>query len=75
MRVLIIEDDRQAAGYLAKGLRESGFAVDHAANGNEGLYLALSEPYDVLIVNRMLHGRDGLSIIATLRAQGKMRRC
>ena len=72
MRVLIIEDDRQAAGYLAKGLRESGFAVDHAANGNEGLYLALSEPYDVLIVDRMLPGRDGLSIIATLRAQGKM---
>jgi two-component system OmpR family response regulator len=72
MRVLIIEDDRQAAGYLAKGLRESGFAVDHAANGNEGLYMALSEPYDVLIVDRMLPGRDGLSIIATLRAQGKM---
>ncbi|MDQ4147222.1 MAG: response regulator transcription factor, partial [Pseudomonadota bacterium] len=72
MRLLIIEDDRQAAGYLAKGLRESGFAVDHAANGNEGLYMALSEPYDVLIVDRMLPGRDGLSIIATLRAQGKM---
>ena len=70
MRLLIIEDDAQAAGYLAKGLRESGFAVDHAADGNVGLYMALSEPYDVLIVDRMLPGREGLSIIATLRAQG-----
>jgi two-component system, OmpR family, response regulator len=62
MRLLIIEDDRQTAGYLAKGLKESGYAVDHAANGNEGLYMALSEPYDALIVDRMLPGRDGLSI-------------
>jgi two-component system OmpR family response regulator len=71
MRLLIIEDDRQAAGYLAKGLRESGFAVDHAADGNEGLYLAASETYDALVVDRMLPGRDGLSVIAGLRAQGK----
>ena len=62
MRLLIIEDDCQAAEYLAKGLKESGYAVDHAANGNEGLYMALSEPYDALIVDRMLPGRDGLSI-------------
>src|SRR3712207_2776968 len=71
MRLLIIEDDRQAAGYLAKGLRESGFAVDHAADGNEGFYLAASEAYDALVVDRMLPGRDGLSVIAGLRAQGK----
>ncbi|MEO5573191.1 MAG: response regulator transcription factor [Gammaproteobacteria bacterium] len=71
MRLLIIEDDLQAAGYLAKALKESGYAVDHAADGNEGLYRALSESYDALIVDRMLPGREGLSIIAALRAQGK----
>ncbi|MBA2491468.1 MAG: response regulator transcription factor [Gammaproteobacteria bacterium] len=71
MRLLIIEDDARAAGYLAKGLKESGYAVDHAADGNEGLYMALSEPYDALIVDRMLPGREGLSIVAALRAQGK----
>jgi two-component system OmpR family response regulator len=70
MRLLIIEDDDQAAAYLAKGLKESGFAVDHAVDGNEGLYMALSEPYDALIVDRMLPRRDGLSVIAALRAQG-----
>ncbi|MDQ4146169.1 MAG: response regulator transcription factor [Pseudomonadota bacterium] len=72
MRLLIIEDDDQAAAYLAKGLKESGFAVDHAADGNEGLYMALSEPYDALIVDRMLPRRDGLSVIAVLRAQGTL---
>ncbi|MEW6353988.1 MAG: response regulator transcription factor [Pseudomonadota bacterium] len=70
MRILIIEDDRQAAGYLTKGLRESGYAVDHAADGNEGLHRASSENYDLLIVDRMLPGRDGLTVIAALRAQG-----
>lgn len=71
MRLLIIEDDRQAAAYLTKGLKESGYTVEHAADGNEGLYLALSENYDALIVDRMLPGRDGLAVIAGLRAQGK----
>jgi two-component system OmpR family response regulator len=71
MRVLIIEDDCQAATYMAKGLKESGYTVDHAVDGNEGLYLALSENYDALIVDRMLPGRDGLAVIAGLRAQGK----
>ncbi len=72
MRLLIVEDDCQAAAYLLKGLKESGYAVDHAADGNEALYMALSEPYDALIVDRMLPGRDGLSVIVALRAQGKM---
>jgi two-component system OmpR family response regulator len=72
MRLLIIEDDYQAAVSLAKGLKESGFAVDHATDGNEGLYMAISEAYDALIVDRMLPRRDGLSIIAALRAQGTM---
>ena len=70
MRLLIIEDDRDAAAYLAKGLTESGHGVDHAADGQEGLHLALAGGYDALIVDRMLPGLDGLSVIAALRAAG-----
>ena len=72
MRILVIEDDDEVAGYLVKGLREHGHAVDHASNGREGLFLAASEPYDALIVDRMLppgaEPSDGLTIIRTLRA-------
>jgi len=71
MRLLIIEDDLQAAGYLAKGLKESGYAVDIATDGEERLYTTLSENYAALIVDRMLPRRDGLALIAALRAQGK----
>jgi two-component system OmpR family response regulator len=67
MRVLVIEDDREAAEYLVKGLRESGYAVDHAATGKDGLFLALSEPYDAMVVDRMLPGPDGLSIVESVR--------
>jgi two-component system OmpR family response regulator len=70
MRILVIEDDAQAAAYLLKGLGESGHVVDHAANGRDGLFMAGSERYDVLIVDRMLPGRDGLSVIEVLRATG-----
>ncbi|MGA7801943.1 MAG: winged helix-turn-helix domain-containing protein [Gammaproteobacteria bacterium] len=70
MRILVIEDDREAATYLLKGLTESGHVVDHAGDGNDGLHMALSGHYDVLIVDRMLPARDGLSIIAALRAAG-----
>lgn len=70
MRILIIEDDRQAAAYLVKGLKESGYAVDHAANAEEGRHLALQESYDAMIIDRMLPGGDGLSIIEALRASG-----
>ena len=70
MRVLIIEDDRDTADYLIKGLRESGFTVDHAADGREGLSLALSESYDAMIVDRMLPGPDGLSIVEMARKAG-----
>jgi two-component system OmpR family response regulator len=70
MRVLVIEDDREAADYLAKGLRESGYTVDHAADGKDGLFLALSEPYDVMIVDRMLPGPDGLTIVDSVRKSG-----
>ena len=71
MRILIVEDDRQAAGYLAKGLKEQGYIVDHAADGKEGLHLAMTESYDVLVVDRMLPGLDGLSLIQSLRDNGK----
>jgi len=68
MRILLIEDDPEVAAFVAKGLRESGHVVDHAADGREGLFLASSEPYDVLVVDRLLPGTDGLTIIQTLRA-------
>jgi len=68
MHILLIEDDQDAAGWLAKGLRESGHVVDHAADGDAGLDLALTGHYDLLIVDRMLPRRDGLSIIRMLRA-------
>ena len=67
MKLLVIEDDRETAAYLVKGLSESGHSVDHAADGECGLEHALSTQYDALIVDRMLPGRDGLSIISALR--------
>jgi len=70
MRILIIEDDPKIAAYVSKGLKQEGFAVDHAADGIEGLHLAGSEPYDLAIVDIMLPGRDGLSVIEALRQQG-----
>src|ERR1700739_1160189 len=69
MRLLIIEDDRDAAEYLVKAFREVGHVADLAQDGEEGLALALDGQYDVLIVDRMLPKRDGLSGIGTLRAQ------
>ena len=70
MRILVIEDDAEAAQYLAKGLRESGHVVDHAEDGPRGLSLAVSGPYDALIVDRMLPGLDGLAVIEALRKSG-----
>ncbi len=70
MHLLIIEDDKEAAGYLVKGLNEAGHVADHAADGEEGLAMAREGDYDVLIVDRMLPGRDGLSIVRTLREEG-----
>lgn len=69
MRILVIEDDREAAAYLVKGLGESGYVVDHAADGRDGLILATSHDYDAMIVDRMLPGIDGLTIVQALRAQ------
>src|ERR687892_1293535 len=70
MRLLIVEDDREAADYLIKALREVGHVADHAADGEEGLSLAEDGRYDVIVVDRMLPKRDGLSMISTLRTQG-----
>jgi two-component system OmpR family response regulator len=68
MKLLVIEDDREAARFLVKGLEESGHVVDHAADGPTGLVLATSGRFDVMIVDRMLPGLDGLAIVAALRA-------
>src|SRR5881409_917658 len=70
MRLLIIEDDRDAADYLAKAFREVGHVADRSFDGEEGLVLALDGQYDVLIVDRMLPKLDGLGLIGRLRAQG-----
>lgn len=71
MRVLVIEDDGETAGYIAKGLREQGFAVDTAADGREGLILGLDGDYDVAVVDRMLPGLDGLTVVEAMRKAGK----
>lgn len=68
MHILIVEDDKEAASYLIKGLSESGHVVVHAADGKEGLGQALTGEFDVMIIDRMLPGLDGLSIIASVRA-------
>jgi len=70
MKVLVIEDDREAAAYLAKGLRESGHVVDVLHDGREGLVAAQTGGYDVLVVDRMLPGLDGLALVRTLRETG-----
>ncbi len=71
MRVLVVEDDSQVAAYLVKGLKEQGHNVDHAADGKNGLFLATSEDYDAMIIDRMLPGLDGLAIVKSVRAAGK----
>ncbi|UHQ19408.1 response regulator transcription factor [Lysobacter sp. KIS68-7] len=70
MRILLIEDDAETAAFIRQGLKEQGHAVDHAADGREGLFLATTEPYDALIVDRMLPALDGLVLLRTLRGAG-----
>ena len=70
MRVLVIEDDRETAQFLQRSLRESGHAADVAGDGDSGLAMAREGRYDVLIVDRMLPRRDGLSVVQTLRSEG-----
>jgi two-component system OmpR family response regulator len=69
MRVLLVEDDVKIASFIVKGLKAAGFAVDHASDGEEGLQLALIEPYDAAIVDLMLPKKSGLSLIRELRAE------
>ena len=68
MKILVVEDDSQTAAYIARGLREKGHVVDLAENGRDGLFLATEAHHDVLVVDRMLPGMDGLSIVKALRA-------
>ncbi|WP_289033266.1 response regulator transcription factor [uncultured Roseibium sp.] len=70
LRILIIEDDAEASAYLAKGLKELGHLADQAGDGETGLEMALGSTYDVVIVDRMLPRRDGLSVIEELRKAG-----
>jgi len=71
MRLLLIEDYRPLQKSLGKGLREAGFAVDTTGDGNEGLWYAMSNDYDVIILDLMLPGMDGLQILKELRAKGR----
>jgi len=70
MRALIVEDDQTIAGFLVKGLKEAGFAVDHAPDGEIAVQMATNVSYDVAVVDLMLPKRDGLSVIQALRARG-----
>ena len=71
MRILIIEDDAETAAYLVKGLCESGHRAERVGDGKDGLFRALEEDFDVLVVDRMLPGLDGLALIRSLRAAGR----
>jgi two-component system OmpR family response regulator len=70
MRILVVEDDKDVAGFVVRGLKEAGHVVEHADNGRDGLFLAASEVFDAVILDRMLPGGiDGLRLLETLRAQ------
>ncbi len=70
MRILIVEDDPTVAGFVLKGLREAGHVVEHADNGRDGLFMAASETFDTIILDRMLPGGiDGIRLLETLRSQ------
>jgi two-component system OmpR family response regulator len=69
MRILVIEDDKKIASFVVKGLKQNGFAVDHAGDGQTGLGLALATPYDAAVIDIMLPKQDGLSVVQELRAR------
>ena len=71
MRLLVVEDDKKIASFVVNGLKQSGYAVDHSADGESALVLAENTPYDAAIVDLMLPKLDGLSLIQRLRAQGQ----
>jgi two-component system, OmpR family, response regulator len=70
MRVLVVEDDKKIASFVVNGLKQSGFAVDHAANGEDGLVMARSVSYDAAVIDIMLPKLDGLSLVQALRREG-----
>jgi len=70
MRLLLVEDDEKIALFVANGLRQAGFAVDHMQNGEDGLHMALNEPYDVAVIDIMLPKIDGLTLIEEIRSRG-----
>src|SRR5258707_1296668 len=67
-KILLIEDDRETAGYLAKGLTQEGHSVESAINGNDGLFRATDGKFDLIVLDRMLPGLDGISALRALRA-------
>ena len=69
MRILLVEDDQKIASFIIKGLKAEGFAVDHEGNGEDGLHLALTEPYDAAIIDIMLPRMDGLKLIENMRRE------
>ena len=72
MKVLLVEDNERVKQFVLKGLAEAGHTADHASNGRDGMFLAASEPYDAIVLDRMLPGDiDGLAIIEALRKAGK----
>src|ERR1700719_3173697 len=71
MRILMVEDDQKIASFVLTGLKEAGFAVDLATNGEDGLHLALTGTYDTAVIDVMLPARDGLSLIGELRSRKK----
>ena len=70
MRILIVEDDTNTADFILKGMRQAGYSLDHADNGKDGLFLALEYPFDAIVLDRMLPGLDGLTLLRTLRSAG-----
>jgi two-component system OmpR family response regulator len=73
MRILVVEDDKDVAGFVVRGLKEAGHVVEHTENGRDGLFLAVSEPFDAIVLDRMLPGGiDGIKILETLRSQNNV---
>ncbi|MGD8962178.1 MAG: response regulator transcription factor [Desulfobacterales bacterium] len=69
MRILLVEDDPKIASFIIKGLKAEGFAVDHEDNGEDGLHMALTEPYDAAVIDIMLPKMDGLSLVENIRRE------
>jgi two-component system, OmpR family, response regulator len=70
MKILVIEDDQSMSDFVVRGLRESGHVIDHTTNGRDGLFMAADEKYDAMVIDRMLPGVDGLTIVKMLRSTG-----